>query len=245
MDGAVVCVAGGTTTEGNVGDRVRPPWSRPPTSSRSRASTCSRKRSSPAGATAGRATTASSTPCAPPIPDGPDALTIFPDIFCKEPLTPAVADGDSRWAQAVDWAIFATIQAEEFGITSDNVDDGLTSDDPNVVTFLGGAKRRRHGARPRPRAGGRTSPTTSSPRSGTTARSSRPTWRRSASSAASTHCGPTAACSTPRPTGDPGPDRADPKPMTLDRGGGRMTTTTPTPTHAHAGAAFRPTTAVA
>ena len=72
-------------------------------------------------------------------PDGPDALTIFPDIFSKEPLAPAVVDGDSRWAQAVDWSIFATIQAEEYGLTKDNVDDGLTSDDPNVVTFLGGA----------------------------------------------------------------------------------------------------------
>jgi general L-amino acid transport system substrate-binding protein len=59
------------------------------------------------------------------FPDGPDALTILPEVFSKEPLGPAVADGDTEWAQAVNWAILATIQAEEFGIDSTNVDDVL------------------------------------------------------------------------------------------------------------------------
>jgi general L-amino acid transport system substrate-binding protein len=62
---------------------------------------------------------------------------IFEDVFSKEPLAPAVADGDSAWAQAVEWAIFATIQAEEFGIDSTNVDEFLTSEDPNILRFLG------------------------------------------------------------------------------------------------------------
>ena len=44
---------------------------------------------------------------------------------------------DSTWASAIEWAIFATIQAEEWGITSANVDDFLTSEDPNIKTFLG------------------------------------------------------------------------------------------------------------
>ena len=72
-------------------------------------------------------------------PDGPEALTIFDEeIFSKEPLTPAVVDGDSQWAQAVEWAIFATIQAEEFEVTSANVDDMLAGDDPRITSFLGG-----------------------------------------------------------------------------------------------------------
>ncbi len=70
-------------------------------------------------------------------PDGPDALTILDGSFSKEPLAPAVIDGQSSWAQAVDWAVFATIQAEEFGITSENVDDFLTSDDLAILSFLG------------------------------------------------------------------------------------------------------------
>ena len=64
-------------------------------------------------------------------------LTILPEVFSKEPLAPAVNDGDSRWAQAVEWAIFATIQAEEFGITSDNIASFDAGTDPNLQRFLG------------------------------------------------------------------------------------------------------------
>jgi len=71
-------------------------------------------------------------------PDGPESLVIFEEIFSKEPLTPAVADGDARWAQAVEWAIYATITGEELGITQANVEDSLTSEDPAIVQFLGG-----------------------------------------------------------------------------------------------------------
>ena len=64
---------------------------------------------------------------------------ILDEVFSKEPLAPAVVDGDSAWAQAVNWAIFATIQAEEWGITGDNVADmQANSEDPNIRQFLGG-----------------------------------------------------------------------------------------------------------
>lgn len=58
-------------------------------------------------------------------------------MFSKEPLAPAVADGDSQWAQVVEWAILATIQAEEFGITSENVDTFAETDDLGILRFLG------------------------------------------------------------------------------------------------------------
>lgn len=70
---------------------------------------------------------------------GPAALKILPDIFSKEPLGPAVKDGDSRWRDAVNWAVLATIQAEEWGITSSNVDSFLASENPDIVRFLGGS----------------------------------------------------------------------------------------------------------
>jgi general L-amino acid transport system substrate-binding protein len=70
-------------------------------------------------------------------PAGPDALNILPEVFSKEPLAPAVADGDTRWAQAVNWAILATIQAEEFGISSTNVEDFLDSENIAIQRFLG------------------------------------------------------------------------------------------------------------
>jgi len=70
-------------------------------------------------------------------PEGTDALTILTDVFSKEPLAPLVSDGDSKWAQAVNWAILATIQAEEFGITSENVDTFADTDDIAIQRFLG------------------------------------------------------------------------------------------------------------
>ena len=48
------------------------------------------------------------------------------------------ATATRQWAQAVQWAIFATIQAEEFELTQANVDaerDGSTN--PNIQAFLG------------------------------------------------------------------------------------------------------------
>jgi general L-amino acid transport system substrate-binding protein len=71
------------------------------------------------------------------FPDGPEALRILEDVFSKEPLAPAVADGDTELAQAVEWAVFATIQAEEFGIDSTNVGEFQNSEDPSIRTFLG------------------------------------------------------------------------------------------------------------
>lgn len=62
---------------------------------------------------------------------------ILPDIISKEPLGPVVADGDTEWAQVVDWAVMATIQAWEFGIDSSNVNDFLTSEDSSILRFLG------------------------------------------------------------------------------------------------------------
>jgi general L-amino acid transport system substrate-binding protein len=68
---------------------------------------------------------------------GPDALRILDETMSKEPLGPVVRDGDSRWADAVSWIVIATIQAEEFGITSENVEQMRNSDDPEVRRFLG------------------------------------------------------------------------------------------------------------
>lgn len=62
---------------------------------------------------------------------------ILPEIISKEPLGPAVADGDSQWAQIVDWATMATVQAWELGITQDNVDSFLTTEDSGILVFLG------------------------------------------------------------------------------------------------------------
>ncbi|MGH3033410.1 MAG: amino acid ABC transporter substrate-binding protein, partial [Gaiellaceae bacterium] len=66
------------------------------------------------------------------------------------PLGPVVRDGDTRWADAVNWAILATIQAEELEITSENVQQMLESDDPSVLRFLGQPAPAELGGTPEP-----------------------------------------------------------------------------------------------
>jgi general L-amino acid transport system substrate-binding protein len=68
---------------------------------------------------------------------GPEALTVLEETFSKEPLGPVVLDGDDEWASAVDWAVIAAIQAEEFGITADNVEDMTSSENLDILRFLG------------------------------------------------------------------------------------------------------------
>ncbi|MDQ0469598.1 amino acid ABC transporter substrate-binding protein [Labrys wisconsinensis] len=67
----------------------------------------------------------------------PDDYVLLPERLSKEPLAPAIAGGDDRWLEIVNWTVYATIQAEELGITSQNIDSFLTSDDPAIKRFLG------------------------------------------------------------------------------------------------------------
>ena len=67
----------------------------------------------------------------------PDNYVILPEIISKEPLGPVVRHGDNQFADIVRWAQFAMIEAEEYGITSTNVDDMLKSDNPTIKRILG------------------------------------------------------------------------------------------------------------
>ena len=67
----------------------------------------------------------------------PGAYVILPDVISKEPLAPAYIETDAKWGNIVDWTVFATMQAEEFGITQENVDSFLTSENPSIQRFLG------------------------------------------------------------------------------------------------------------
>ncbi|SCX22472.1 MULTISPECIES: amino acid ABC transporter substrate-binding protein [Agrobacterium] len=67
----------------------------------------------------------------------PDDYILLPERLSKEPLAPALRAGDDQWLEIVNWTVFATIQAEEFGITKANVDEFLKSEDPSIQRFLG------------------------------------------------------------------------------------------------------------
>lgn len=71
------------------------------------------------------------------VAPNPDDYTLLPEIISKEPLAPVVRHGDDQWYDIVDWSVMALIQAEEFGITSKNVDQMLDSDNPAIKRFLG------------------------------------------------------------------------------------------------------------
>jgi general L-amino acid transport system substrate-binding protein len=62
---------------------------------------------------------------------------IMAETISKEPLGPAVLHGDDQWYDVVAWVVFATFAAEEFGITSENVDMALESPNPEVRRLLG------------------------------------------------------------------------------------------------------------
>ena len=137
MQGAIVCVAKGTTTEGNAAlesSRLGLNWE-----VRAFDEVDLILEAFIAGQCDGWSSDVSQlTGLRSAYPEGASALTILPEVFSKEPLAPAVLDGDTAWASAVNWAILATIQAEEFGITSANVDSIRSSTtDVAILRFLG------------------------------------------------------------------------------------------------------------
>ena len=62
---------------------------------------------------------------------------ILPERISKEPLGPIVRHGDDQWFDLVKWTLMGMIEAEEMGISSQNVDEMMKSDDPAVTRFLG------------------------------------------------------------------------------------------------------------
>src|SRR5215213_4894156 len=67
----------------------------------------------------------------------PDEHVILPETISKEPLAPAVRQGDEQWNDIARWIVYALIAAEEKGVTSQNLDEKAKSDDPDVKRMLG------------------------------------------------------------------------------------------------------------
>lgn len=135
LDGASVCVLPGTTTELNVADYFRAngmkmnPVVIENTAELSKAFFAGRCDclTSDASQLAAHRTTA----------PNPDDYIILPEIISKEPLAPAVRHGDNQWKDIVNYSVLAMINAEELGITSENVDKMIESKDPKIMRFLG------------------------------------------------------------------------------------------------------------
>lgn len=74
------------------------------------------------------------------VSSDPASLTVLGDTLSKEPLGPMYLGNDSVFGDIVNWSVYATFQAEEYGISSENVDELIAAngnDDINIQRFLG------------------------------------------------------------------------------------------------------------
>ena len=62
---------------------------------------------------------------------------MLPDLISKEPLGPAVRQGDVVWSNIVRWTLFSLINAEELGVTQDRAEEMRSSPNPEVRRLLG------------------------------------------------------------------------------------------------------------
>ena len=69
--------------------------------------------------------------------NNPDDNIVLPEIISKEPLSPAVRQGDDMWENVVRWTHHAMLDAEELGVTNANVDGQLKSANPEIRRLLG------------------------------------------------------------------------------------------------------------
>jgi len=68
----------------------------------------------------------------------PKKFEVLPEIISKEPLGPLVRQGDDNWFNIVKWSLNALKTAEEFGVTTANVDHMASSSKaPEVKRLLG------------------------------------------------------------------------------------------------------------
>ncbi len=135
LKGATICVQSGTTTELNLADQMRArniPFT-PLVFEEIDATYTAYEEGRCDAVTSDRSQLAARRS----VFKNPDDHIILDAVLSKEPLGPVVPHGSPRWFDVVKWAVFATIQAEEFGITSQNVDQFLASENPEIRRFLG------------------------------------------------------------------------------------------------------------
>jgi general L-amino acid transport system substrate-binding protein len=134
---AAICVLSGTTTELNLANRMAGITYEPLTFEDNETLQSAFLAGQCDGWTSDKSQLAGVRSNFPEAEGGPEALIVLDETFSKEPLGPAVADGDSQWAQVVDWVVIATILAEELGIDSTNVGTFADTDNEEIRRLLG------------------------------------------------------------------------------------------------------------
>ncbi|MCL3881104.1 amino acid ABC transporter substrate-binding protein [Marivita sp. GX14005] len=137
LDGATVCIQTGTTTELNLADYFRKnniDYEPVPIETNAEAQPLYLE-----GACDVYTTDASGLAATRAAFENPGDHVVLPEIISKEPLGPAVRHGDNDWADVARWTLNALIAAEEYGVTSANVEDmaAQAGDSPEVNRLLG------------------------------------------------------------------------------------------------------------
>jgi len=136
LDGATIAVQAGTTTEMNLSDYFRK------NGMEFELITFERNDQASAALEAGRADAVTSDQsqlyALRSKFQEPANFTMLPELISKEPLGPVVRQGDDQWMDIVRWSFNVMLNAEEYGVTSANVDEMKSSStNPNVLRMLG------------------------------------------------------------------------------------------------------------
>jgi len=136
LDGATVCIQTGTTTELNLADYFRvnnmtyepvPIETNAEAQQQYLAGACDVYTTDVSGLAATRASF-----------EAPGDHVILPEVISKEPLGPLVRHGDDQWSDVVRWTLNALIAAEEYGVTSANLEQMVAgTTNPEINRLLG------------------------------------------------------------------------------------------------------------
>lgn len=148
MEGVTICSTSGTTTEKNITDAYSVIFGAAPTL-QLKTSPQENVADLEAGACDALTSDKSQLAGLKTTLSDPAGWTVIGDTYSKEPLGPMYLAGDSQFADVVNWSVYATFQAEEYGVTSENVDqiiaeqqalldDGIeNNEDIGLLRFLG------------------------------------------------------------------------------------------------------------
>jgi general L-amino acid transport system substrate-binding protein len=136
LGGATICIQVGTTTELNLADYFRENnMSYEPVPVENNAEAQQQYLS---GACDVLTTDASALAATRAAFEKPMDHIVLPEIVSKEPLGPLVRHGDNEWGDIVRWTLNALISAEEFGITSANIEElSKGTGNPEINRILG------------------------------------------------------------------------------------------------------------
>jgi general L-amino acid transport system substrate-binding protein len=135
LDGAKICTQEGTTSEQNVGDYFRANSMKFDLVTATSAADAVKAYDS--GLCTAFTTDVSQLYAERLALKAPDDHEILPDVISKEPLGPAVRQGDEQWALIVKWTHFAMVNAEELGVSSKTIDQALKSEKPAIKRLVG------------------------------------------------------------------------------------------------------------